>query len=355
MCSASAGQLPVEEVNRLWDRIKQDEREERRAARAAAGIVVEEPGFLGGIAEALPALTRAQKLTARAAKVGFDWPETGQVVAKIHEELDEVREAAEANDPDRLEDEIGDLLFAVTNLARHHGVDPEEALRRTNAKFERRFKAIEDGLARAGSSLDSGEPRRDGTALGRGEGAGSRRPQAVTRPRLRETAEKPRLLSGRDPDRQDRMAVLVLARSRISVFSCSQAKPRPSSGATSISKLDLSAARWSEIASRSAGIPSPVSAEISTGRLSPSTRRRAPVEAPVLVRVEEIGLVPDLDDPSRVVRIDPELAQHAADVARLRLGLVVRDVADMQQDVGLDRRPPASPGRPRPAWSAGRR
>jgi ATP diphosphatase len=150
----SAGQLPVEEVNRLWDRIKQDERAERRAARAAAGLVVEEPGFLGGIAEALPALARAQKLTARAAKVGFDWPETGQVVAKIHEELEEVREAAEANDPDRLEDEMGDLLFAVTNLARHHGVDPEKALRRTNAKFERRFKAIEDGLARAGSSLD---------------------------------------------------------------------------------------------------------------------------------------------------------------------------------------------------------
>jgi len=149
-----AGHLPVEEVNRLWDRIKQEEREERLAARVAAGIVVEEPGFLGGIAEALPALARAQKLTARAAKVGFDWPETGQVVAKIHEELEEVREAAEANDPDRLEDEVGDLLFAATNLARHHGIDPEKALRRTNAKFERRFKAIEDGLARAGSSLD---------------------------------------------------------------------------------------------------------------------------------------------------------------------------------------------------------
>jgi ATP diphosphatase len=149
-----AGRLPVEEVNRLWDRIKQEERDERRAARVAAGIVLEEPGFLGGIAEALPALARAQKLTARAAKVGFDWPETGQVVAKIHEELEEVREAAEAKDPDRLEDEMGDLLFAVTNLARHYGVDPEKALRRTNAKFERRFKAIEDGLARAGSSLD---------------------------------------------------------------------------------------------------------------------------------------------------------------------------------------------------------
>ncbi|MET0427856.1 MAG: MazG family protein, partial [Microvirga sp.] len=150
-----AGRLPVEDVNRLWDRIKQDEREERRAARMEAGIVAEEPGFLGGIAEALPALARAQKLTARAAKVGFDWPETGQVVAKIHEELEEVREAAAAADPDRLEDEVGDLLFAVTNLARHHGIDPEKALRRTNAKFERRFKAIEDGLARAGSNLDA--------------------------------------------------------------------------------------------------------------------------------------------------------------------------------------------------------
>jgi ATP diphosphatase len=151
-----AGRLPVEEVNRLWDKIKQDEREERRLSRAGAGVADdEEPGFLGGIADALPALTRAQKLTARAAKVGFDWPETGQVIAKIHEELEEVREAARSEDPDHLEDEIGDLLFAVTNLARHHGVDPEKALRRTNTKFERRFKAIEDGLARVGRSLDA--------------------------------------------------------------------------------------------------------------------------------------------------------------------------------------------------------
>jgi ATP diphosphatase len=145
--------LPVEEVNRLWDRIKQEEKAERRQARERAGIALEEPGFLGGIPAVLPALTRAQKLTAKAAQVGFDWPDADQVVSKIHEELDEVREAAETGDADHLEDEIGDLLFAVTNLSRHYGIDPESALRRTNAKFERRFRAIEEGVARAGRTL----------------------------------------------------------------------------------------------------------------------------------------------------------------------------------------------------------
>jgi ATP diphosphatase len=99
-------------------------------------------------------LTRAAKLTARAAKVGFDWPDTAQVVAKIREEIAEVEEAAGGGDRDEIEDEIGDLLFAVTNLARHHGIDPETALRRTNAKFERRFAAIEAALQARGRSLE---------------------------------------------------------------------------------------------------------------------------------------------------------------------------------------------------------
>ena len=101
----------------------------------------------------LPALVRAEKLTARAAKVGFDWPDSGRSSSKIHEELHEVAEAAATGDPDRIEDEIGDLLFAATNLARHYGVDPEAALRRTNAKFERRFGAIETALKAARRSL----------------------------------------------------------------------------------------------------------------------------------------------------------------------------------------------------------
>ena len=102
----------------------------------------------------MPALVRAAKLTAKAAKVGFDWPDPSQVVDKIQEELREVAEAAPTGDHDRIEDEIGDLLFAATNLARHYGIDPEAALRRTNAKFERRFGAIEAALAAQGRSLE---------------------------------------------------------------------------------------------------------------------------------------------------------------------------------------------------------
>jgi ATP diphosphatase len=151
----SARNLAPDEVKALWDRIKQAEKAERREERARAGQVVEaEGGFLAGIPGALPALTRAVKLTARAAKVGFDWPETAQVAEKVREELGEVEEAGTSRDPDRIEDEIGDLLFAVANLARHYRVDPEAALRRTNAKFERRFGAVEKGLARQNRSLD---------------------------------------------------------------------------------------------------------------------------------------------------------------------------------------------------------
>jgi ATP diphosphatase len=145
-------------VKAIWDQIKQAEKAERRDTRAAAGLAPEaEQRFLGEIPVALPALVRAAKLTAKAAKVGFDWPDAAQVIDKIHEELDEVGEAAAAQDPDRIEDEMGDLLFAVTNLARHYGVDPEKALRRTNAKFERRFGRIEDALARQGRSLDDAD------------------------------------------------------------------------------------------------------------------------------------------------------------------------------------------------------
>ena len=93
---------------------------------------------------------RADKLQRRAARVGFDWPEAVQVLDKIEEEIGELRAELGAGDPDRLEDEIGDLLFAVVNLARHLKVDPEAALRRCNHKFERRFRSIEERLAAAG-------------------------------------------------------------------------------------------------------------------------------------------------------------------------------------------------------------
>ncbi|MGO4571677.1 nucleoside triphosphate pyrophosphohydrolase [Microvirga sp. 2TAF3] len=148
--------LSPDEVKHLWDEIKREEKAERQATREKTGLPSdpEGSGFLSGIPTALPALTRAQKLTAKAAKVGFDWPETTQVIDKIHEELDEVKEAAASGSRDRIEDEIGDLLFAATNLARHYGVDPESALRRTNAKFERRFRAIEDTLKQQNKPLE---------------------------------------------------------------------------------------------------------------------------------------------------------------------------------------------------------
>ncbi len=149
-------ELSPEEVKNLWDTIKGEEKAERRAAREKMGLAPEahEAGFLGGVPTALPALTRAQKLTAKAAKVGFDWPDAVQVIDKIHEELEEVKEASSSGDRDRIEDEIGDLLFSVTNLARHFHIDPERALRRTNSKFERRFRAIETALGQQNRSLD---------------------------------------------------------------------------------------------------------------------------------------------------------------------------------------------------------
>ena len=151
-----ARDLSPEEVKNLWDEIKREEKAERRAVRDAMGLPAEahEAGFLGGIPGSLPALTRAQKLTARAAKVGFDWPDAMQVIEKIDEELEEVKEASSSGERDRIQDEIGDLLFSVTNLARHYGIDPEQALRRTNAKFERRFTSVERALRDQGRSLD---------------------------------------------------------------------------------------------------------------------------------------------------------------------------------------------------------
>ena len=115
--------------NHRWEQIKAEE----RAAKADSGA-------LDGVAVGLPALLRAEKLQKRAARVGFDWPDASAPRAKIDEELAEVADAATQADR---EEEIGDLLFAVANWARHLGVDPEAALRAGNAKFERRFKAME--------------------------------------------------------------------------------------------------------------------------------------------------------------------------------------------------------------------
>lgn len=133
-----------------WERIKSEE----RAAKAATED--RRPSVLDGIATSLPAPLRAVKLQKRLATVGFDWDTSEPVIAKIIEELDEVRTemAAPSPDPARLEDEIGDLLFACVNLARHLKIDPEAALAGTNRKVERRFRGIEALLARDGKTPD---------------------------------------------------------------------------------------------------------------------------------------------------------------------------------------------------------
>jgi nucleoside triphosphate diphosphatase len=124
---------------------------ERRAKAAAGGASV---SALDGVGTALPALTRAEKLQRRAARVGFDWPEAAPVFNKIEEEIAELREATAEGEPLRIVDEIGDLLFAVVNLARHVAADPEQALRAACRKFERRFRRVETLLAAAGRSVE---------------------------------------------------------------------------------------------------------------------------------------------------------------------------------------------------------
>lgn len=125
-----------------WENVKETE---RGGAKTSA---------LDGVATALPALLRAAKLQKRAARVGFDWTDPKDVVAKIHEEIAEVEAELAANAPhERIEDEIGDALFAIANLARKLDIDPEAALRRTNDKFERRFHFIEHSLDEQGKSL----------------------------------------------------------------------------------------------------------------------------------------------------------------------------------------------------------
>ena len=119
-----------------WEAIKARE-------RAAKGAVTEDTSALAGVAKALPALMRAEKIQKRAARTGFDWTEPRDILMKLDEECDEVREAIDSGDLDSIEDEIGDLLFVAANLARRFKLDPEIARRRSNAKFERRFRAME--------------------------------------------------------------------------------------------------------------------------------------------------------------------------------------------------------------------
>jgi len=129
-------------VDGSWEDIKELER--------ASG---DDGSALAGVANALPALKRAQKLGKRAGRVGFDWPDRRGVSAKIHEELDELEQVLGTRDEAAVVDEFGDLLFAVVNLARHLDLDPEQALTGANAKFERRFRDMEAAIREKGSDI----------------------------------------------------------------------------------------------------------------------------------------------------------------------------------------------------------
>jgi ATP diphosphatase len=131
----------------FWERIKAEEKAERLARGG------EEPqGALAGIPASLPALARALKLQQKASRVGFDWNDPRAVLSKIHEEADEISQAIASGDAEEAKAEIGDLMFALVNLARHLDVDPDAALRATNVKFERRFASIEKTLTARGKT-----------------------------------------------------------------------------------------------------------------------------------------------------------------------------------------------------------
>lgn len=139
-----------------WERIKSEEKLEKAEERRSRGLPSPHMGTLSDVPNALPALTRAEKLQAKAAKVGFDWPDRAPVIAKIEEEWQELNEEIEKSPNEtssEIVEEFGDFLFSVVNLARHLGVDPEDALRRTNAKFVRRFGHIESELEKEDSRV----------------------------------------------------------------------------------------------------------------------------------------------------------------------------------------------------------
>lgn len=141
-----AGGRPLDtpgEVHQQWEQIKAKEQSDAGERRAV----------LGGLPKALPSLLRAHEIGTRVAAVGFDWARTTDVVAKIEEEVAELRAAVATEGPARTEEEMGDLLFSIANLSRKLGIDPESALRKANEKFTRRFTALEDNLHNQGRSV----------------------------------------------------------------------------------------------------------------------------------------------------------------------------------------------------------
>jgi MazG family protein len=140
---ADAEVADAREQTEVWEAMKARERAHKQ----------QDSSVLAGVSLALPGLTRARKLQARAARVGFDWPEQAGVLAKVHEEVREVEQALAGGTTEAIEEELGDLLFAVVNLARHREVDPEAAVRAANAKFTRRFQRMEQWAKESGNDL----------------------------------------------------------------------------------------------------------------------------------------------------------------------------------------------------------
>jgi len=143
---ATSSAVDSDAVLRQWDEIKRKEKGEK------------EVPYLHGVGKGLPALIRASKLQKKAAKVGFDWPVETGVLSKIREELRELQSAIDAQKMGEVEEELGDLLFSVVNLARYRKIDPEVLMAKANSKFERRFGEMENIIKKAGKSLEEADP-----------------------------------------------------------------------------------------------------------------------------------------------------------------------------------------------------
>ncbi|KDE20839.1 nucleotide pyrophosphohydrolase [Acetobacter aceti 1023] len=141
---------PQQDIPGQWEMLKE---QERRRIAGQKGKATPMPGALAGVPPALPALLRASKLAARAARVGFDWPDISGVVAKVHEEIEEFSVELEAGNRARMQDELGDVLFSIASLARRLKLDPEACLRQACDKFTRRFEGVEAVLAERGLSM----------------------------------------------------------------------------------------------------------------------------------------------------------------------------------------------------------
>jgi ATP diphosphatase len=146
------GNISPAGVKSAWDRIKAEEKAERAARRPTEAVPP--PSLLSNVKAGQPALTRAMELQRKASTVGFDWNDPRAVLRKIREEADEIEAALDHGDSEEMAAETGDLMFALVNLARHVGANPEMALRGANAKFERRFAYIEQALAAKGRKPD---------------------------------------------------------------------------------------------------------------------------------------------------------------------------------------------------------